>query len=379
MRQANRGTAPAQVDPVATTPRVMDEIDTPAMVIDLDLVRSNIRSLEDFLRDKPVHARPHIKTHKTPEIARMQVEAGAHGVTCAKVGEAEAMVAGGIDDVLIATQVVGSYKIERLCRLAERARVSVEVDDPSNVDDLAAAATRHGVTLGVVVEVDVGSPRGGVAPGEAVVELARYVADSPGLDLVGLMGYEGHTVAIEDPLERRAAAHEALQPLIDSRYMCEAAGLEIREVTGGATNTFDITGVLRGWTELQCGTYVTMDAFFRPHAGHAFRQACWVLSSVISRPRPDRALLDCGRKSLAFEPSGMPVIDDPEGLTIEVLAEEHALVTLGEGAPELRLGDKLRVTPWHGCTTFNLHDSVYVLQDDEVVDIWTISGRGKFT
>ena len=364
---------------MSTTPQTMNEIDTPAMVIDLDIVRSNIQALEDFLRDKPVHARPHIKTHKTPEIALLQVGAGAHGVTCAKVGEAEAMVSGGISDVLIATQVVGPTKIERLCQLAKESRVSVEVDNPTNVADLSAAAAHHGVTLGVVVEVDVGSPRGGVIAGQSVVELARQVSDSASLELVGLMGYEGHTVAIEDPDARRTAAHEALQPLIDSKKLCEQAGLEIRQVTGGATNTFDSTGIIPGWTELQCGTYVTMDAWFRPHAGHTFRQACWVLSSVISRPRPNHALLDCGRKSLAFEPPGMPVIDDPNNLTIEVLAEEHALVAMGSGAPELQVGDKLRVTPWHGCTTFNLHDILYVLQNDKVLDIWPISARGKFT
>ena len=360
-------------------PRTIDEIDTPAAIIDLDLVKQNIKTLEDFVRFRPVHSRPHAKTHKTPEIGRLQVAAGAVGLTCAKVGEAEAMVEGGIEDVLIANQVVGPIKIERMCRLAHRARVAVEVDDPVNVDEIAAAAQRHGVTIGVVVEIDVGGPRGGVQPYEPALALARRIMDRPGLEFTGLMAYEGHTVGIEDWDERNAAARAALAPVIETRELCEAEGIPVREVTGGATNTFDITGAINGWTELQAGTYVTMDAWFRPHAGHAFTQAFWILTSVTSRAKPGYVHLDGGRKSIAFEPSGFPVIDDPEGLEIEVVAEEHLHVKMLDGAPDLRPGDQVRVTPWHGCGTFNLHDTLYVLQDDEVVDIWPISGRGRFT
>ena len=365
--------------PVDRPPRTIDEIDTPAAIIDLDLVKRNIQTLEDFVRFRPVHTRPHAKTHKTPAIGKLQVEAGAVGLTCAKVGEAEAMVDGGIDDVLIANQVVGPIKIERMCRLAERARVTVEVDDPANVDEIAAAAQRLGVTLGVVVEIDVGGPRGGVPPYEPALALARRIMDRPGLDFTGLMAYEGHTVGIVDQAERDAAARAALAPVIETRRLCETEGIPVREVTGGATNTFDITGTIHGWTELQAGTYVTMDAGFRPHAGHAFTQAFWILTSVTSRAKPGYVHLDGGRKSIAFEPTGVPVIDDPEGLEIEAVAEEHLHVKMLDGAPDLRPGDQVRVTPWHGCTTFNLHDTLYVLQDDEVVDIWPITGRGRFT
>ena len=360
-------------------PRTIDEIDTPAAIIDLDLVNQNIKTLEDFVRFRPVHARPHAKTHKTPAIGRLQVEAGAVGLTCAKVGEAEAMVDGGIEDVLIANQVVGPIKIERMCRLAQRARVAVEVDDPVNVDEISAAARRHGVTIDVVVEIDVGGPRAGVPPYEPALALARRVMDRPGLEFTGLMAYEGHTVGIVDRDERAAAARAALAPVIETRELFESEGIPVREVTGGATNTFDITGAINGWTELQAGTYVTMDAWFRPHAGHAFTQAFWILTSVTSRAKPGYVHLDGGRKSIAFEPSGFPVIDDPEGLEIEVVAEEHLHVKMHDGAPDLRPGDQVRVTPWHGCGTFNLHDTLYVLQDDEVVDIWPISGRGRFT
>ncbi len=360
------------------SPRRIDEIDTPAAVIDLDLVRRNIETMASMLRDTPVHIRPHVKTHKTPQVAHMQIAAGAPGVTAAKVGEAEAMVAGGVTDILIANQIVGAIKIERLGQLAESATLTVAVDDAANVADLSAMAQRRGVTIGVVVDIEIGMKRCGVAPGQPVVELARRVLESPGLDLVGLMGYEGHTVTIPDAGERETAVRRSLALVIESKEQCEAAGIEIREVTGGATNTIESTRQVDGWTELQCGTYATMDAWYRPMSGHLFENAFWILSRVISRPTTDRLVLDCGRKSIPEEPAGMPIIDEPEELELIGLSEEHAKVDI-HGASDARPGDTVRVTPWHGCTTFNLHDSVYVLQGDEVVDIWPVTGRGKFT
>ena len=360
-------------------PRTIDEIETPAAIIDLDLVKQNIKTLEQHLDGGPVHVRPHAKTHKTPEIGRLQVKAGAPGLTCAKVGEAEAMVDGGINDVLIANQVVGQGKIDRMCSLAERACVTVEVDDAKNIDDISITARKRSVTIGVVVEIDVGGPRAGVLPGGPALALARQIMDRPGLDFVGLMAYEGHTVGIEDFATRDKAAREALAPVIETRKLCEEAGIPVNQVTGGATNTFDITSTIAGWTELQAGTYVTMDAWFRTHVGHVFAQAFWILCSVTSRSKPGYVHMDGGRKSLALEPTGVPVIDRPEGFLIEAVAEEHLHVKILPGAPELLPGDRVRVTPWHGCTTFNLHDTLYVLRGHEVVDIWSITGRGQFT
>ena len=364
---------------MSVTPRTLADIDTPAAVIDLDLVRRNIHTMQRHLEGTPVHVRPHVKHHKTPGIALMQIEAGAPGVTCAKVGEAEAMVAGGVGDVLIANQVVGPIKIARLCALARQARVTVAVDDARNVRELSQAAVANHVTIGIVIEIEVGMNRCGILPGAPAVALARKIDASPGLDLVGLMGYEGHAVGIVDRAEREAVARSSLAAVIETKAACEAAGLEIREVTGGGTNTFDITSAIDGWTELQCGTYVTMDAQFRPHAGHAFEQAFWILASVISRPAPGRAVLDIGRKSMAFEPGGMARVEDPPGVELLGLSEEHGSLALHAQAPDLQPGDRLKVTPWHGCTTFNLHDILYVIQDDEVVDVWPISARGKFT
>ena len=220
---------------MSATPRTLTDIDTPAAVIDLDLVRRNIQTMQRHLEGTPVHVRPHVKHHKTPGIALMQIEAGAPGVTCAKVGEAEAMVAGGVGDVLIANQVVGPIKIARLCALARQARVTVAVDDARNVRELSQAAVANHVTIGIVIEIEVGMNRCGILPGAPAVALARKIDASPGLDLVGLMGYEGHAVGIVDRAEREAVARSSLAAVIETKAACEAAGLEIREVTGGGT------------------------------------------------------------------------------------------------------------------------------------------------
>lgn len=364
---------------MTTAPRTLDEIDTPAAIIDLDLVRQNIRSLQTYLDGSTVHMRPHSKTHKTPQIALMQINAGAHGVTCAKVGEAEAMVAGGVNDILIANQIIGATKISRLCTLARRAKITVAVDDERNVHELSQAATAYGVTLGVVIEIDVGMQRCGIAAGAPALALAKTIDTATSLELIGLMGYEGHTVSILDHSEREAATRKALAPVIETKSQCEADGIQIHEVTGGATNTFDITSQIEGWTELQCGSFATMDAQFRPHAGNVFAQAFWILACVVSRPSTNRAVLDTGLKSVAVEPGGLPIVEDPVGIELTGLAEEHGRLTLHSNAPDLKIGQKLKVTPWHGCTTFNLHDTLYVVQDDEVVDIWPIAARGRST
>ena len=352
---------------MTTAPRTLEEIDTPAAIIDLDLVRQNIRSLQTYLDGSTVHMRPHSKTHKTPQIALMQINAGAHGITCAKVGEAEAMVAGGINDILIANQIIGATKISRLCTLARRAKITVAVDDERNVHELSQAATAYGVTLG------------GIGAGAPALALAKTIDTATSLELIGLMGYEGHTVSILDHSEREAATRKALAPVIETKSQCEAEGIQIHEVTGGATNTFDITSQIEGWTELQCGSFATMDAQFRPHAGNIFAQAFWILACVVSRPSTNRAMLDTGLKSVTVEPEGLPIVEDPVGIELTGLAEEHGRLTLHSNAPDLKIGQKLKVTPWHGCTTFNLHDTLYVVQDDEIVDIWPIAARGRST
>lgn len=352
-----------------------EEIDTPALLIDLDKVETNIARMADYLAGRPSALRPHTKTHKCPVLAHKQMEAGAIGVTCAKLDEAEAMARAGIRDILIANQIVGKHKIERLMGLATWTDVAVAVDDIQNVADLSAAAGSRGTDLRVLVEVDVGMGRCGVEPGESAVSLAREIKSSRGLIFEGVMGYEGHAVLRPTFDERREKAEAAMALLIETKERIEAAGLEVRIVSGGGTGTYNITGAYPGVTEIQAGSYATMDVRYR-ECGVDFERALTCLSTVISAPRPGTAITDAGMKAITPE-FGMPEVVGHEGITVTKLSEEHGILELADGVT-LCPGEKIELIPGHGCTTINLHDELYVLRGGVVEAVWPIAARGGF-
>jgi D-serine deaminase-like pyridoxal phosphate-dependent protein len=351
------------------------DLDTPALLLDLDAFQRNLDTMARFFAGKNASLRPHAKTHKCPEIARRQLEAGAIGITCAKVGEAEVMAQAGIRDILIANQVVGSTKIDRLTDLAADRAMIVAVDDPANVVALSQACRVKGVSLRVLVEVDIGMHRCGVEPGAAALGLAQKVADAPNLELAGLMGYEGHLVSIVDPEERRSRVLEALTPLQETRDLLEQNGLPVSIVSGGGTGTYDISGAYPPMTEIEAGSYVFMDSTYlkvRPE----FEPALYVLSTVISRPTPARVVTDAGRKTITNDQGNPQAIGVP-GATVRSLSEEHGILDLAEpDVVQLRPGDKLRFIPSHCCTTTNLYDSLHVIRDNTLVDTWPIAARG---
>jgi len=352
-----------------------DEIDTPALLLDYGRLTGNITRMAAFVAGGPAQLRPHSKTHKCVEIARLQLGAGATGITCAKVGEAEALADGGIGDLLIANQVIGPIKIARLVALARRCAVTVCVDDPGNVGELSAAAAAAGVTVPCYVEVDVGMGRCGVPDGAAALALARLVAASPGLAFAGLQTYEGHLQNVV-PLEQRIAlAEHDLHKAFEAKEAVEAGGLPVAQVSGGGTGTHMVTGRLPWMTELQCGSYATMDAQYRAVGGVDFENALTVLTTVISRPRPDKAVVDAGLKALT------PEFGDPsvlvEGARWLDFSEEHGEIGLEGAARDLRLGDKIELVPRHGCTTINLYDRFHVLRDGRLSDVWAVAGRGR--
>lgn len=352
----------------------VQELDTPALLVDLDLLESNIETMAAFFRGSRAHLRPHVKSHKIPQIAKMQVAAGALGVCAAKVGEAEAMVDGGIGDVLVANQVVGETKIARLVSLAERGRVSVAVDDPGNVAALSRAAKARGVKLGVLVEVDVGMGRCGVNGPEAALRLVRQVVDRPGLEFRGLMGYEGHVMGAKDPGTRQEMAIEAMREVTQTAAHVGSHGIAVPEVSGGGTMTYDISGRYPGVTEIQAGSYALMDTNFR-NLGSPFQCAVSLLTTVVSATRDGVAIADAGMKTLSTD-FGLPEVKSRAEVQLRKLSEEHAKLEVQPGA-KLRLGDTLEILPSHGCTTVNLHDIAYVARDGRVVDVWPITGRGK--
>lgn len=354
------------------------EIDTPALLVDLNALEANVATMADFCRQTGVAVRPHIKTHKTPAIARMQLDAGAIGLTCAKLGEAEVMVdEADARDVLIANQIVGPTKIARLVRLAHKADLMVAVDDATNVAQLGAAARAGGVALRVLVEVDVGRERCGVLPGEPTLALAHRVAETEGLCFAGLMGYEGHLVTLPDEAERADKVRAAFAPLIETKRRLEADGLLVGIVSGAGTGTYALTGRISGVTEIQAGSYVLMDRSYSQVEGLPFRQALTLLTTVISRPAPDRAVVDAGRKSITVD-LGLPQPTTWPELEVVSLSEEHGILRLAKPGQEPKIGDKLELVPSHVCTTVNLHDVFYALRGDTVEAVWPIAARGKF-
>jgi D-serine deaminase-like pyridoxal phosphate-dependent protein len=306
-------------------------------------------------------------------LARHQVEAGeCVGLTCAKLGEAEVLAEHGFDDVLIANQVVGRGKIERLVELARRIRVQVAVDDAAQAATLAEAATGAGATLGVLVEVDIGMGRCGVAPGEPALALARQIASLPGLRFDGLQAYEGHAVYTNDPDRRAKLVRSAFAHAVETRRLIEEAGIPVRVISGGSSSTYRIAAGIAGVNEIQAGTYPTMDWRYA-ELSPEFEVALSVLARVVSA-RPGTAVLDVGAKGLGSEFGPPQIQDHPEVETPAVLAEEHCVV---RGAPRWRVGEAVRVLPSHACTTCNLYRQAYVHEDGRVIDVWPIAASGK--
>ncbi len=355
----------------------LDEIETPALIIDLDAMESNLATMSQFFESLTAKLRPHAKTHKCPVIAHKQIEAGAIGITCAKVSEAEVMINAGIKDVLIANQVIQRSKIQRLVGLARHSNVIVAVDNEQNAQDLSDAACSVGASLNTIIEVDVGMTRAGTRSVEESAALSRLISSLPGLRFKGIMGYEGHAQFIEDKEQRKDVVKVANELLIQHRDAILHTGIAVDLVSAGGTGSHDVAGVFPGITEIEAGSYVFMDARYKTIQGDQFKQALSLLTTVVSRPSKDRAVLDAGLKSVTKE-FGTPPIKNLEGAGIIHLSEEHSKVELINPSKDLKVGDKVEIIPSHGCTTINLHDKYYGIRDGAVEAIWDIAARGAF-
>lgn len=345
------------------------------MIIDLDILEANIRKMQSFFAGRKARLRPHFKTHKCPPIAHKQLAAGAKGVTCAKAGEAEVLVQAGVKDILIANQVVGERKIRRLMGLIRHADITVAADNADNIRELSAAAAAAGGKLGILVEVDIGMGRCGVGPGKPAVELARLVTKSKGLEFRGLQGYEGHLVLKEAGAAKDRLVRQAMALLVKTKRALEAAAIPCGEVSGGGTGSYRVTGAHPVMTEIQAGSYATMDARYAKVTPE-FAQALFCVATIVSRPRKGVAIGDAGMKSLTTE-FGMPEAWGIAGAKVEKLAEEHTILGVRGKGERLAVGDRMLIVPSHGCTTFNLHDRVYGVRKGRVECEWAILGRGK--
>ncbi len=364
--------------PLPGTP--VEELDTPAIVIDLDIAEANIKALQAFATENNVSLRPHMKTGKSPYWALKQIEAGAIGVCAAKVGEAEILAEGGVREILIANQVVGKTKIRRLFGVASRANVTVAVDSHENVAELSEAAQAFGIELGVILEIQTGMMRAGVEPGEAAATLAKAVDGAPGLRFDGVMGYEGGTVFTEGFDQRKKDTLETIDRLLAAADDIEAAGLPVKIISAGGTGTFDITGKVDRVTELQCGSYLFMDAKYLEVFGEhsiPFKTALTVLATITSRPAPGRAVADPGMKAISVE-LGEPKVVGIEGATVTGMSEEHCTLAVTGAAEGLRAGDKISFLPMHGDTTIAQHDYYYCVRGGILETVVEIAGRGKF-
>jgi len=351
------------------------QIDTPSLLLDAEALEANVQRMAAFFAHRHCKLRPHFKSHKCTTIARLQMKAGAVGITCAKLGEAEVVADAGIRSILIANQIVGPLKIGRLLELCRRADPMVLMDSAENakmVSDLAVAA---GVRIGVLVEVDVGMGRCGVAPGQSALELARLIAAWPGLRFEGLHGYEGHCVDLRDETERVEQTRRSLKLFVDTRRLIERSGLRVNIVSGGGTGTYTLTGDCDGVDEVQAGSYAAMDWWYsdiRPE----FKQAMSILATVISRPNPGVMVIDVGRKGVGAD-WGAPRIKNLPGCEVlSYSSEEHMKIALPQGST-VKIGDRIEIIPSHGCTTSNLYSEFIVHRHGLVTDKWPIEGRGK--
>lgn len=359
----------------------LDNVDTPALLIDLDAFERNIARLAQAVAGTSVRLRPHAKSHKCPVIALRQIAAGAVGVCCQKVSEAEAMVYGGVPDVLVSNEIVGRSKIARLAALAKQARVAVCADDPVHVAALSEAAVAFGVELRVLVEINVGMDRCGVEPGEPALALARDIAASPGLAFAGLQAYHGRAQHIREYAKRKEAIDEAVEKTRRTVELLQRHGLPCELVTGAGTGTYRFEALSGTFTELQAGSYVFMDADYAKNLaadgspGSEFEHSLFVLATVMSHPTKDRAVVDAGLKALSVD-SGMPWVAGMPDVEFVRAADEHGKLNLHDPNRTLTIGQKLRLIPGHCDPTANLYDWYVGYRNGRVEALWPITARG---
>ncbi len=347
----------------------ISEIDTPALLVDLDAMESNLNGMATFFRGKAARLRPHFKNHKIPLLAQQQLQAGAIGMTCATLREAGILVDHGVKDILIANEIAGDSKIKQFADLSRRADVIVAVDDERVVADIARIARQRDTTLSVLVDINVGLNRCGVQPGEPARQLAQSVVQN-GLRLRGLMGYEGHLQAIPASGERDERVRDVAKSLVMSKTLIEQAGTPVEIVSTGGTGTYLIGGVFPGVTEIQAGSYLLMDTLYA-NRGSAFTRSLTVLATVISRPEPHRVVVDCGLKEMSAE-RGLSVVKGIDGAELKALHAEHGLIEFQNPDRRPELGQKVELWVHYSDATVNLHRQMYGVRNREVETIFQI-------
>jgi D-serine deaminase-like pyridoxal phosphate-dependent protein len=359
----------------------LNEVDTPALLIDLDVFEKNLKRMAAEATKYSIRLRPHAKTHKCPIIGMQQIALGAVGVCCQKVSEAEAMVYGGVSNVLVTNEIIGMTKLRRVAALARQAQVAVCADDKENVEDISRAATEFNVEIPVYVEVNVGANRCGVEAGEPVLDLARSIMSSSNLQFAGLQAYQGKAQHIRDYRQRRSAIDAAAEKVNHTIDILQSANIMCPAVTGAGTGSYEFEARSKAFSELQVGSYIFMDADYALNLDQKgelvsdFGHSLFVYATVMSKPNPERAVLDAGLKALSVD-SGMPTVVGYPGVTFVRAADEHGTLEIRHADCPIKIGDKIRLIPGHCDPTANLHDWYIGIRNERVEAIWPIAARG---
>jgi len=358
------------------------ELSTPALTVDLDVLARNLDHYADLCRRQGVGLRPHTKTHKSLEVARMQLERGAVGLTVAKVGEAEVFAGAGFDDILVAFPILGADKLRRLANIARSRRLLLSLDSETTAQELSRAAAAQGATIGVLVEFDVGVHRCGLEPGPELVRLARLIEKLPGLQFRGLMTYFGNVWGTPD--ERRAEAERVAKLVEKALAAFRAENLPVEIVSGGSTPSAEFAHLVPGITDIRPGTYVYND-LNTYHQGACTLEDCAVrvVATVVSTAVPGRAIIDAGSKTLSSDQLGSGhksghglVVEAPDAPLVK-LNEEHGYLDITNSQHRFRVGEIVTVIPNHVCTAVNMHDEIYTVRNGEAVGCWKVAARGK--
>jgi D-serine deaminase-like pyridoxal phosphate-dependent protein len=362
-------------------------IPTPALVVDIDVFESNVKTMADHCRAAKCGFRPHAKTHKCPEIARRQVAAGALGVCVATVAEAEAMAAAGIGGLLLTSPIVDAGKVGRMIELIRSGvKVMLAVGHEREVRLLADAADEAKVDVDLLVDLDVGDRRTGSLPGEPAVELAQMIARSKRLHVLGVQAYAGHashTVGFE---ARQRVSREAMGKAVDTKQLLQKAGFDSAKIlSGGSTGTYNIDSAIDGVTELQVGSYVFMDVDYRRIGGRDgnavytdFQPSLTVLATVVNATHADRISVDAGTKAIDTTTAHVPPVKDWPGLKYARFGDEFGSVTAEDGAKLPALGERIEFFVPHCDPNVNLYDRIYACRGDKVEAIWPVAARREF-
>ncbi len=348
------------------------ELETPALLVDIDALEHNARLMANRSADAGIAWRPHVKACKAPSMALRLIEAGAVGITCAKASEALVMAEAGVGDILIANEVVGAQKVARLIDVARLAKLCVAVDDPANIREISAAADAAGVTIDLLVDIDVNLHRCGVSPAEAP-SLCALIADLPGVQLRGLMGYEGHVMHLPDAeKERETAASAAI--IAQAYERCTADGYAIGVRSGGGSGNYRYVLSQGALTELQAGGAALMDLTYEQMGVEGHRQALSLICQIVSATDAGRAAGDAGWKATGRH-TGLPSVVKPQGWQCVGLSAEHTHLSRDGGEP-LRIGDRVELIPHYSDSTVLLHRTLYAHRAGVVEEAWAISGAG---